>query len=564
MSKGGYRGNHPDFIQLNAVSIQTPVRVAFRDIGDAVPSVVRAFDNANAEIDLLAASTYNLNSVNHTTRQNYDNVDVASTEIRKQIPYFSFPLYVQAGGSHRIQRRDIRWWLEARNYTPVGGDRSIAPFISPLYVGRENYIYGLKNRPMMSPYITWNALKGESPPFTQTAAQYVAQERQKLTNSQTVREEVAAYFGQAEARLFKNRLHVLSGVRYERADNEGFGPLSEPANVFQRDTNGGFLRGPNGAPLRRPEAGAVGSIEELRLTVKERASHVASNYDGFYPSLHLNYSLTESSLLRVAYAKTYARPPFVATSTTIAENENAGQSGASPGQINIVNSSLKPWTAQNFDLSLEYYSKSGGIFTVGVFRKEIRDFFSSTTLILGSKDLERFGLEPEYLGWNATTTLNSGDARVDGMEFNVRTSLERLGKLGRHVTLFANGTKLHLAGKRDADFSTFVPLTANWGIAVRRSPVMVTARWNYRGEQRGSATTAMGPDSLLYDDDRMTCDISFEYQLSRRLIVFGNVQNVFDVPNVSLIRGPETPGYASRNWTVNSGSTITLGIKGRY
>lgn len=564
MSKGGYRGSAPDFIQLTAAPRQTPVRVIFAGINDVVPSVVRAFSNANEEIDLLSAATYDLQNISHTTRHNRDSVEVASAEIKKAIPYFSFPFYIQTGGSRRIQRRDIRIWRGVWNYTPPGGDRSIAPFVAPLYVGRENYTYGLKNRPMMSPYITWRAFTGPSSPFTQTAAQYVAQERQKLTDSQTLREDVTAYFAQIETRLFKNRLHALGGVRYEQADNEGLGPLSDPGGAFQRAANGDFLRGSNGARLRRPEAGAVGSLEEMRLTVKERASKVASNYDGFFPSVHLNYSLTESALFRVGYAKTYARPPFLTTSTTISENENAGESGASPGRINIVNSSLRPWTAQNIDLSLEYYSKSGGIFTFGVFRKNISDFFSSTTIVLGPSDIERFGLEPSYLGWDATTLFNFGSARVEGMEFNVRSTLERLGKLGRYVTVFANGTKLRLVGNPSADFSGFVPETANWGITVRRAPVMLTARWNYRGEQRGNAAPAMGPGAYLYDDDRLTCDVAFEYQVSRRFTLFGNVQNIYDAPNISLSRGPETPGYASRNWTVNSGSTITLGLKGRF
>lgn len=160
---------------------------------------------------------------------------------------------------------------------------------------------------MMAPYITWKAFTGPSSPFTQIAAQYVAQERQKLTDSQTLREEVTAYFAQIETRLFKNRLHALGGVRFKRADNEGLGALLDPGAAFQRDANGVFLRGTNGARLRRPEAGAVGSLEEMRLTVRERASKVASNYDGFFPSLHLNYSLTESALFRIAHAKTLER-----------------------------------------------------------------------------------------------------------------------------------------------------------------------------------------------------------------------------------------------------------------
>ena len=41
---------------------------------------------------------------------------------------------------------------------------------------------------------------------------------------------------------------------------------------------------------------------------------------------------------------------------------------------------LKPWTAQNYDLSAEYYTDNGGLVTAGVFRKDLRDFFGSTPM----------------------------------------------------------------------------------------------------------------------------------------------------------------------------------------
>ena len=33
------------------------------------------------------------------------------------------------------------------------------------------------------------------------------------------------------------------------------------------------------------------------------------------------------------------------------------------GTIDIRNSGLKPWTADNYDLSLEYYTAQGGVFS---------------------------------------------------------------------------------------------------------------------------------------------------------------------------------------------------------
>jgi hypothetical protein len=71
--------------------------------------------------------------------------------------------------------------------------------------------------------------------------------------------------------LFSNRLKILTGVRYETTAGEGEGPLFDPGAAFVRNANGTFARNAQGQRIRRPEAGAVNSIEELMLTRKERA-----------------------------------------------------------------------------------------------------------------------------------------------------------------------------------------------------------------------------------------------------------------------------------------------------
>src|SRR5688572_7561818 len=88
--------------------------------------------------------------------------------------------------------------------------------------------------------------------------------------------------------------------------------------------------------------------------------------------------------------------------------------------ISMTNSSgMRPWSADNYDLSLEYYTKGGGVFSAGVFLKEIKDFFSNTVRIATAADTAELGLDPRYVGWRVSTTVNGGAARVYGAEFNV-------------------------------------------------------------------------------------------------------------------------------------------------
>jgi len=269
---------------------------------------------------------------------------------------------------------------------------------------------------------------------TQTAAQEVAAEQSRITGSEDAREEVTAAYLQLEATFLSNRLHFLTGVRPERTNVSGHGPLFDPNAVCQRDANGNFLRNAAGVRIRKPAAGANNSMEQLFLIRKERAAKGAAIYDGGYPSIHATFDLRENLLLRGAYAKTYGRPDFpnIVPNLTINESDLRAEQQADPdallGTITVNNPGLRPWSADNYDLSLEHYSQSGGVLSAGLFCKEIKDFFGDDVRLATAADLEALGLDPQDVGWRVSTQFNSGDARVSGVEFNLRQPLRGFGE----------------------------------------------------------------------------------------------------------------------------------------
>src|SRR5688500_3564753 len=122
--------------------------------------------------------------------------------------------------------------------------------------------------------------------------------------------------------------------------DRGRGPLFDPDAVFQRNPDGSFVRTAQRARIRKLDAGAVGSMEELDLTTTELGARARKSYDGYYPSLHLTFAARENFLVRVAYAKTFGRPDFVQIipGTTIREDDNsANLDAASTGSINVRN-----------------------------------------------------------------------------------------------------------------------------------------------------------------------------------------------------------------------------------
>ncbi|MSU48944.1 MAG: hypothetical protein EXS37_07650 [Opitutus sp.] len=420
----------------------------------------------------------------------------------------------------------------------------------------------------MSPNRAVDAWRQNPNLFIQTPAQLVAEVQSGIVGSENILETVTGLYAQTEARLFRNRLTVLTGVRYEKTHDKGVGPLNEPAAVWQRTAAGAFVRNAAGQRVRRPEAGAVGSMEELRLVRQARANRANRSYDGYYPSLHLTYNATDNFLLRAAYAKTYGRPDFSSIVPNASITENDVDEGADPsvvrGTISVRNTGLKPWTAENYDLSAEYYTENGGLISAGVFRKDITDFFGTLQTFATAEVLDDFGLDPRYLGWMLNSTINSGSARVSGLELNVRQSLASVGKFGRYFTVFANATKLKLEGSRTADFNRFIPWSMNWGITFTKNPFSVSAKWHHRGEQNRGPSTGLGPDAIQFQDGRTTLDINLTYQATKRISLFVNSRNVTNVWFNQSRYQADTPDYAKRNSTNSYGAQWALGVKGTF
>jgi len=465
-----------------------------------------------------------------------------------------------------VRRESINWTYNGPDGNPATPD-SPAPYAATTYVGQDDG-YGFRNVPWISEYKVWSAYQQNPNLFGQTPAQVVAAETFRLNNSEWLQESVSSLYLQGEAGLLKNRLRVLTGVRYEKTETKGQGVSVDPAAVFLRTANGAFVRNAAGQRIRRPEAGAAGSMEELRLIRQERAQDAQRTYDGYYPSLHLTYSARQNFLVRLAYARTYGRPDF----TDIIPNTNVNETDldegtADPsilrGRITVRNTGLRPWTGDNYDLSAEYYTDQGGLFSAGVFRKEITDFFGDAVRLATAADLAELDLDPRYVGWQITTQYNlPGKARVSGVEFNLRHSLRPLGAWGRHVQAFVNGTKLRLEGSRDADFFGFIPESANWGFNARWKRITAVLNWNYRGKQkRGQMVNVNGYE---YITRRVTLDTSAEYQFTPRLSLYGNAQNIFNEPETLHRYGPETPHYAKHHRETKHGVQITVGVKGVF
>jgi TonB-dependent receptor len=409
--------------------------------------------------------------------------------------------------------------------------------------------------------------------FVQTPTQAVASERARIGTSEWIRETATAGYLQGEARLLRNRLTLVTGVRWEQTQDVGFGPLVDLDAAFVHDAQGRLVLDAQGRTIRRPEAGAPNSPEEVRHTNIERGHRAAHNYQGYYPSLNTTYQVTDRFQLRLGYARTYGRPDFysiVPRASNAREDQFLGvflasdATAFSRGLLYVNNVALKPWSAQNYELSAEYYSDTGGLLTLGVFQKNVRDFFAEVTRPITANDLAALGLDSSYQTWKITTQTNGGSARLGGASLNVKQSLQTLGRFGRYFAVTANVTQLQLNGEQEADFTAFIKRSANWGLDFQAGNLVLLARWNYRGQKKGEPEESLGPDAYHYTASRTTMDVNLVYRLKKQVEVFLHARNLFNAPSVTLAYGAQTPAYARQWSTAEYGAQFTAGIKGAF
>jgi TonB-dependent receptor len=566
------RTNTGQFSGLNS-ALTNPARVVFSEINPERPGTIRVFDNSNREIDIYDIRNYRATTA---TLGPYNNTSVsrsANLNVKRRFNFFPFPFALQAGGVRTDFRADTRTESYTLNYNGPDGDPatpdSPEPFLMQNYRNMDSF-YGFKNVPWTSAKGAYVAYLANPRLFSSTPAQVVAAENARRSASEYVQEVVSALYLQAEARLMNNRLNVLTGVRFEKTTDQGEGSLFDANAVFVRNTDGTFARTATGARIRKPAAGAVGSMEELLLTRQERAFKNKRSYDGYFPSLHLTYNITATVQARLAYAKTYGRPGYsdIIPNATFSERDLSEADFNNPdvikGTVTIRNTALRPWTADNYDLSVEYYSQSGGVVSGGLFLKEIKDFFGTRVIVAKLDDLEAVGLDPRYVNWNLSTKFNSGNARITGAEFNVRQSLRNLGAWGNPFTVFANGTKLKLAGESQADFTSFIPESANWGVSFSRKRITLIAKWNYRGRERRGTRPAFGPDGFEYFAPRTQLDLNGAYRINKNFSLNVSASNALNVPAIRQQYGSQTPGYARQNRSEEFGVALALGLKGSF
>ena len=176
-----------------------------------------------------------------------------------------------------------------------------------------------------------------------------------------------------------------------------------------------------------PDTGAVtievpGDLTPARQT---------NDYTEVLPSLNLKIDFTDSLVGRLSVARTMARPNFI--DLRLAQNLNGGDIDNQPFTGSAGNPLLDPMTADQVDLTLEWYPTEGTALTGAIYYKDVSGFVVNDV---------RPAIIDGYQ-YELTSPINLDSAEFSGIELAFRHDFDYLPAPLDGLGILLNGTLNH-------------------------------------------------------------------------------------------------------------------------
>ncbi len=376
-----------------------------------------------------------------------------------------------------------------------------------------------------------------------------------------ITETVSAGYIRGDLRLLQNRLWLVGGVRFEKTEDEGRGPLNDLKATYVKDASGKLVLGANGNPIKINAS----ALDLAKLQFTRLGARSNKNYSGYYPSMNSSFAITEHFTARAAYAKTIGRPDFSDITPTVAISDPI----TNPTQriITASNTGLKPWSSDNYDVTLEAYGFKGAVASVSAFRKDLKNFFATSSAPATAAALAEFGLSSDYLDYTINTTRNAGSATITGIEASYRQSLRFLPSFFKNFQPYGSITSMHVSGPNAEDLTDFVPTTFTWGVnyaSARFTANFTVNEFNYTRRNPIAPSATVAPNSYLWYDTKRTIDSSVEFRCHKNLSLYLSVRNLTGEGRRQGNWTASTPTYARNSIYQHTGALFSAGIRGRF
>jgi TonB-dependent receptor len=285
-----------------------------------------------------------------------------------------------------------------------------------------------------------------------------------------------------------------------------------------------------------------------------------NTYSNVLPSFNIRVHLTDQWQLRFAASSAMVRPDLYQltpyTSLGISIDGTTGKFSTTNAFTGTGgNPNLKPITANQYDITAEYYFSSTGSFTFDIFAKNLKDYiYTGTTQ-------ETYTSGGQTYTFNVTRQLNGFEGTVKGFELAYQQFYDFLPGPFSGLGLQANYTKINSSGGHNTAVNIFDPNQINgqdvgelplegmspesYNVAVMYEKYGISARlaYNYRSTYL-LTTSAANINAPVWSeaygqlDGSVFYSINDKYKVGLQATNIGQARTILDVstPGNLLIR----------------------------
>ena len=266
-----------------------------------------------------------------------------------------------------------------------------------------------------------------------------------------------------------------------------------------------------GREITMNEDGDVASLKKTDEATK--------SFNNFLPSVILKYNFSKDRKLKAAWTNTIARPKYIGLVPRIEIKEE-------DKEYAIGNPELTPTTSMNFDLMYEDYFQSVGMFSAGVFFKDINDFIveSTSTFTYNGED-----------DWKRIQEINAGDATLLGFEVALQRQFDFLPGVLKQTGFYTNYTFTHskvsnfqIDGREDNEISLPGTPTHNLNASLFYEGSKLSARLSLNYASAFIDEVAEDAFEDRYYDQVTYLDFNTSYKFNKRFLAYIEANNLLN------------------------------------
>ena len=269
----------------------------------------------------------------------------------------------------------------------------------------------------------------------------------------------------------------------------------------------------------------IGRIYDDETGEVSKTAPATSSYINFLPSLLLKWEINKDFLFRAGYNQSISRPKYSALvpGMKISRGDN---------EITVGNPGLKATTSHNIDLNAEYYWKSIGLVSAGLFYKRIEGFI-----------VDEVAYNKEYEGnlWTKfTQPKNGGNANIFGVELAwqrdfsfITPAMKCLGLYATYTYTRSRITDFNFEG-RENEKGLSLPgspeHTANLSLYFDKCGFSARASFNYASAFIDEMGASSFYDRYYYAVKYLDLNVSYTFGRKTKITVYADCNNLLNQP----------------------------------